>query len=217
MARPNLPRDFQDFFAMTDDRQRLILQAKAGDESSLGELLAIHRRYLTLLAKLQIGRRLQGKLDASDVVQEVFLDAHRGVGRFQGDSEPQFVQWLKSILATKLANNLRHYLGTQQRDIALEQQLLAAVDQSSVSLGQILVDPHSSPSQHACRDEQGRLVAEALSRLPETYQQVLWLRHLDGLTFPQIADQLQRSVDSVEKLWLRGLTRLRREFQSLDG
>ncbi len=202
--------------AMTDDREHLIARAKAGDDSCLGQLLASHRRYLTVLARLQISRRLQGKLDASDIVQEVFLDAHRGVGRFQGANEPQFVQWLKSILAAKLANNLRHYLGTQQRDASLEQQMQVAVDQSSVSLAQMLVDPRSSPSQHVCRDEQGRLVAEALSRLPETYQQVLWLRHLDGLTFPQIAEQLQRSVDSVEKLWLRGLTRLRREFRTLS-
>jgi RNA polymerase sigma-70 factor (ECF subfamily) len=76
----------------------------------------------------------------------------------------------------------------------------------------MLVDPHSSPSQQVMRGEQSLLVAEAMARLPEDYQTVLVLRHLEGLTFPQVAERMGRSVDSVEKLWLRGLTRLKREF-----
>ena len=56
------------------------------------------------------------------------------------------------------------------------------------------------------------LVAEAMSRLPEDYQMVLMLRHMEELTFPQVAERMGRSVDSVEKLWLRGLTRLKKAF-----
>jgi len=76
----------------------------------------------------------------------------------------------------------------------------------------MLADPHSSPSQQVMRGEQSLLVAEAMSRLSEDYQTVLVLRHLEGLTFPQVAQRMSRSVDSVEKLWLRGLTKLKKEF-----
>jgi RNA polymerase sigma-70 factor (ECF subfamily) len=86
------------------------------------------------------------------------------------------------------------------------------LDHSSCSLEQLLVDQRSSPSQQAMRGEQSLLVAAAMSRLPDDYQQVLVLRHLEGLTFPQVALRMERSVDSVEKLWLRGLTRLKKEF-----
>jgi len=201
---------------MPQDLNPLIDAAKMGDKASLGELLGHYRHYMTLLARVQIGRQLQGKVDASDIVQDAFLEVHRGVAEFRGDTQGQFVQWLKAILAAKLANTVRHYVGTQLRDVRLEQQLAQDIDQSALSLGAMFVDPHSSPSQQVVRVEQSRLVAEALARLPDDYQAVLIMRHMDGLTFPEIATKMQRSVDSVEKLWLRGLTRLRREFKAYD-
>jgi len=197
---------------MTAEIEQMIEEARAGDVAALGRLLERHRNYLRLLARIEIGRRLQGKLDASDLVQEVFLDAHRYFPAFRGAAENQFVRWLREILAGTLANHVRRYFGTQARDVRLEQELTAAIDQSSYGLGLIAVDPHSSPSQQAIREEQSVLIAEALARLPADYQSAIFLRHVEGLTFPQIAERLGRSVDSVEKLWLRGLTRLRREF-----
>ncbi|MCI0456438.1 MAG: sigma-70 family RNA polymerase sigma factor [Gemmataceae bacterium] len=197
---------------MPGDTERLIEEARAGDTSTLGRLLELYRNYLRLLARIEIGRRLQGKVDASDVVQETFLDAHRHFATFRGNAEAQFVCWLREILAGTLANLVRRYLGTQARDVRLECALAADLDQSSHALAQILVDPHSSPSQHAMRGEQTLLIAEALAHLPEDYQTVIVLRHLEGLTFPQVAQRMGRSVDSVEKLWLRGLTRLRQAF-----
>lgn len=194
------------------DVEHLIQAARAGDPGTLGDLLASYQNYLRLLARIEIGRRLQGKVDASDVVQETFLEAHRHFPNFQGHASGQFTQWLRAILAATLANTVRRYLGTQARDLRLERQLAADLDQSTCALGQMLVDPHSSPSQQAIRGEQSLQVAEAMARLPEDYQAVLVLRHLEGLTFPQVAERMGRSVDSVEKLWLRGLTRLKREF-----
>ncbi len=193
-----------------------IAKAKSGDETALGELLSSYEKYLKLLAQLQIGRNLRGKVDASDIVQETFLEAHRGIGKFEGDNEAQLAAWLRSILAHRLAGTMRHYLGTQARDIRLEQQICEALDKSTMSIGGMFIDPRSSPSQHVARDEMSRLVIEALGRLPEDYRDVLVLRHLEGKTFPEIAIEMQRSVDSVEKLWIRGLGRLKKEFAEVD-
>ncbi len=197
---------------MTSEANKLIDAARAGDSGTLGRLLEAYRQYLRLLAQIEIGRRLQGKVDASDIVQETFLDAHRHIAAFRGSTEPQFLSWLRQILAGTLANAVRRYVGTQARDVRLEQGLAADLDQSSQAMGAIAVDPNSSPSQRAERGEQTLLVANALGRLPDDYREVLVLRHLEGLTFPQVADRMGRSVDAVEKLWLRGLARLRREF-----
>ena len=197
---------------MAADVGRWIEQAKAGDSATLGQLLESYHNYLRLLARIEIGRRLQGKVDASDVVQETFLEAHKHFSNFQGHAEGQFSLWLRTILAATLANIVRRYLGTQARDLRLERQLAEDLDQSTCALGKMLVDPHSSPSEQVVRGEQSMLVAEAMARLPEDYQTVLVLRHLEGLTFPQVAERMQRSVDSVEKLWLRGLTKLKKEF-----
>ena len=108
-----------------------------------------------------------------------------------------------------LADLLRRYLGTQGRDVRLEREIRDAIDQSSVLLDRGLVAPQSSPSQQAERREQGVLLADALDQLPDDYREVLVLRHLEGLAFPEVARRMGRSQDSVEKLWMRGLARLR--------
>jgi RNA polymerase sigma-70 factor (ECF subfamily) len=194
---------------MARDPEELIRKARGEDPTLLGQLLELYRQYLGLLARVQIGQRLQGKVDASDVVQDTFLEAHRNFPRFQGASEAQFVAWLRQILAANLGNLLRRYLGTQGRDVRLERELAAAVDESSRELDGALVAPQSSPSQQAVRREQAVLLADALGELPEDYREVLVLRHLQGLTFPEVAGRMGRSLDSVEKLWVRALARLR--------
>lgn len=191
---------------------RLLSEAIAGDLPQLGRLLERYRHYLRVLARIEIGRRLQAKVDASDLVQETLLEAHRHFGSFQGRSEGQFACWLRQIMAASLANLLRHYYGTQARDIRLERDLALSLDHSSVLLDQGLVDPRSSPSHQAHRNEQALLLADVLAELPEDYREVLLLRHFESLSFPQIAQRMQRSQDSVEKLWVRGLARVRRSL-----
>ncbi len=187
----------------------LLPLARRGDGRALGQLLELYRNYLTLLARLQIGRSLQGKADPADLVQETFLEAHRHFSRFQGTTEAELVAWLRRILAASLAHLVRRYCGTQRRDVRLERQLGDDLDGSSRHLDQALVGRQSSPSQRAARREQAVLLADALGRLPADYREVLVLRHLEGLTFPEVAARMERSLDSVEKLWTRALARLR--------
>jgi RNA polymerase sigma-70 factor (ECF subfamily) len=194
----------------TPDPEQLLLLARAGNGSALGQLLELYRHYLTLLARLQIGRRLQGKADAADLVQETFLEATRHFGQFRGVTEAELASWLRQILVSRLAKLARQYCGTQQRDVRLERELADEMDQSSRCLGLGLVAPGSTPSQRAARREQSVLLADALGRLPEDYREVLVLHHLQGLPLPAVAEQMGRSLDSVKKLWLRGLARLRR-------
>src|SRR5205807_3778123 len=119
--------------------------------------------------------------------QETFLEAHRHFARFQGASEAPFVRWLRQILAAKLADLLRRYLGAQARDVRLEREIEDAFDHSSVLLDRGLVAPQSSPSQQAVKREQAVLLADALAQLSDDYREVLVLRHLEGLTFPEVA------------------------------
>src|SRR3954464_4754536 len=194
---------------MTLDPEQLLQEAQAGDAATLGRLLELYRRYLALLARVQIGQRLQGKVDASDLVQETFLEAHRNFARFRGASEGELVRWLRQILAAKLADLLRRYLGTQGRDVRLEREIENAFDRSSILLNRGLVAPQPSPSQEAMRREQAVLLADALGELPEDYREVIVLRHLEGHGFSEVARLMERSEDSVQKLWVRALASLR--------
>jgi RNA polymerase sigma-70 factor (ECF subfamily) len=119
------------------------------------------------------------------------------------------VHWLRRILATNLANQVRRYLGTQARDVHLERELADELDESSRSMDRRLVAPQSSPSQQAARREQAVLLADALNTLALNYREVIVLRHLEGLSFPEVAARMGRSEDSVKKLWARALARLR--------
>jgi RNA polymerase sigma-70 factor (ECF subfamily) len=190
----------------------LLLLAKNGERQAVGQLLEHFRSYLKLIASHEIGSKLGAKLDASDVVQDTFLDAHRYFENFQGESVTQFTAWLRAVMAGVMANTMRRYLGTKARDIRLEKQLAADLDNSAAMLSELLVASISSPSQNIMRDEQTLQLAQALSNLSSDYQSVLTLRHIEGLTFPQIATRLNRSVDSVEKLWLRAIVQLRKSF-----
>lgn len=196
---------------------QLLRQAKTGDGDALGRLLERYRAYLLVLARVQIGRRLQGKVDASDVVQEAFLGASRDFRQFRGATEKEFIGWLRQVLASLLANLVRHYQGTQRRDVRLERRLAVELEQSSHALDRGLAADQSSPSQQAVRREQSVLLADALRRLPDEWRELLILRHLEGLTFPEVARRLGRSVDSVKKQWPRALAGLRRLLEEKTG
>ena len=148
--------------------EELLVRALHEGGEPLGELLETYRNYLRLLASLEIGTRLQVKLDASDLVQETMLAAHKDFAAFRGTSEPELVAWLREIMASALCGALRRYLGTKKRDIRLEQELQESLGRSSVLMGHRFVDPHSSPSQGAARREQAVLLADALAGLRTT-------------------------------------------------
>ena len=191
------------------DPAQLLRRARGNEEAALGKLLERYRNYLELLARLQIGRRLQGKVDGSDLVQETFLEAHRHFSRFQGSTEATFAAWLRQILAARLAKMVRRYTGTKGRDVRLERSLLDELEESSRALDRGFQAPQPSPSEHAARREQAVLLVDGLGRLPDDYREVLILRHLEALPFPAVARRMGRSVDSVKKLWARALPRLR--------
>jgi RNA polymerase sigma-70 factor (ECF subfamily) len=194
------------------DCEQLLTAARAGDDGALGRLLERYGAYLSLMARLQIGRRLQGKVDPADLVQEAFLEASKHFTQFRGASEPELASWLRQILAGCVAHLVRRYYGTQARDVRLERTLEDELDQSSRACGQGLIAEQSTPSQLASRREQAVLLADALDRLPVDYREVIILRHLEGLTFPQVASRMGRSVASVEQLCARALPRLRKVF-----
>jgi RNA polymerase sigma-70 factor (ECF subfamily) len=193
----------------------LIRLARGGDEQALGDLLALYRNYLKLLARLQIDRQLQRKLDASDVVQDLLLHAHRAFANFRGRTEEELLAWLRQILATCLARYARHYRGTQRRQVQLERDLEQELMDASQALDAKLIQ-HSTPSHSALRRERGVLLANALARLPDDYREAIVLRYLEDLSFPEIAAKMNRSVDSVRKLWTRGLAQLRQAAEGID-
>jgi len=197
------------------DFENLLRLARDGNNEAAGTLLEAYRNYLTLLVRLQTDRRLQGKMSPSDLVQETFLEAHRVLEQFRGTSEAELLQWLRRILVFQLSRAVRRYLGTQRRDVRLEQELVEDVDRSS-QMVQAIAGSRSNPSRKAARREQAVLLADVLSQLRSDYREVIILRHLEELTFPQIAQRMGRPEDSVKKAWARALAAVRRALDKGD-
>jgi RNA polymerase sigma-70 factor (ECF subfamily) len=181
----------------------------AGDDRVPEELLERCRAYLCLLARLQVGPRLQAKLDASDLVQQTLLRAHQNRQQFRGHSPAELMAWLRQILANELARAVRAFR-TEGRDLAREQALQANLDDSSSRLQAWLAADQTSPSQCAIREEQLLRLGAALACLPDEQRRAVELHHFQGCPLAEVAALLNRSEEAVVGLLYRGLKKLRR-------
>jgi RNA polymerase sigma-70 factor (ECF subfamily) len=174
--------------------------------------LEAYRDYLRLLARIQLTPRLQAKMDASDVVQQVILQAHEAQRQFRGTSEAEKLAWLRAILANVLAAAVRRF-DTAARETGREQSLEAGLERSSSNLECLLAADQTSPSQRAVRCEELLRLATALAQLPEDQRRVVELHHLRSLPIAEVAQQMGRTRPAVVGLLYRGVKKLRELLQ----
>ncbi len=96
---------------------QLLNQARNGDNAARDRLFATCRNYLAVVARAEVGSWLQAKVDASDLVQQTMLDAHRGLASFRGTTEGEWLGWLRQILSHNAADFVRHYGQTEKRQV----------------------------------------------------------------------------------------------------
>jgi RNA polymerase sigma-70 factor, ECF subfamily len=166
------------------------------------------REYLDVLVRVQMDSWLRGKLDPSGLVQETLLEAHQVIEQLRGRSEGEVLAWLRAALAHNLADEIRR-LGADKRNVAREESLQQALEQSSSRLEQWLADHRPAASELAVRQEQVLRLAEALRHLPDKQRQAVELRHLKGLSLAQIARELSCTKAAVVGLLHRGVAKLR--------
>lgn len=202
---------------MSESVSELIRRCRDGDEMARDELFNRYRRYLWLLAEVQLGRKLRAKCDASDIVQQTLLEAYRDFQSFTGSHERELMAWLRRILSHNLFNEARYHNAQQRaaaREISLD-QLRAGLESSALTLGQCLRADTATPSEMVAKEEMAVQIADALARLPRDYQQVLLLRIFEGLPGEEVAQAMNRSVGAVRMLQLRALTALKEQVQRL--
>jgi RNA polymerase sigma-70 factor (ECF subfamily) len=162
---------------------------------------------LLQIANAELDPHLQAKLGASDVVQETFLEAQRIFDRFDGNSPDELRAWLRAILLNKVSDQDRHFRGTAKRDLAKE----VVLGTSAVGPLEPQV-PTPTPSNVMMQQERAVALTAALDRLPSHYRQVIVWRQIEDLSFEEMADRLDRSVDAVRKLWWRAIQQLQEEL-----
>jgi RNA polymerase sigma-70 factor, ECF subfamily len=197
----------------------LLSGAREGDGHSIGELLQHYRNYLMLLATTQIERRLKPRVSPSDIVQESMLLAHRHFAQFRGQTERELLAWLRQILVTNLARFVERYMLAAKRDIRREvsiERAGATFEESSSNLSALLLAACQTPSAVVQQREEAVVLADRLAQLPPKYRNILLLRDIQGLSFEDVAAQLNRPLGATRMLWLRAIKKLRAVYRKAE-
>ena len=205
---------------MTDELDRieeLLGRASRGDAASWEELLGEHRDRLKRMIALRMDPRLRGRIDASDVIQESFLEAWSRIEEFLRDRKTPFFLWLRYLTGQKLVTLHRHHLGTRMRDAGLEVSLQAGMpDASSAMLAAHLLGNDPRPSEVAQQAERNLQLQEALNRMSPVDREVLALRHFEQLSRAETARVLGLEESATSKRYIRALAKLRGFLPELD-
>jgi RNA polymerase sigma-70 factor (ECF subfamily) len=195
---------------MADSRpnvNELIARARQGDAACRDRLFEICRNYLGYAARAQVETWLRVKVDASDLVQQTMLEAHRDFERFEGATEQEWMGWLKRILSHNVHDYVRHYRGTEKRQVGREVRFRDPADTHAPGVAEP-ADPGGTPSQEFVRLDDELRVTCALAELPPDYQEVIVLRNLQRLPFNEVAERMGRSRPAVQMLWMRAIKKL---------
>jgi len=188
----------------------LLQQARLGNDEQRDRLFEACRPYLGLVARAQVESSLRAKVDASDLVQETLLEAHRDFQHFQGQSEGEWLAWLRNILSHNAADFVRRFRGTAKRDARREVALRSPGDPSTALRGADPASPIESPSQQVMRRDRELAVAAALDQLTDDYREVIMLRNLQRLPFDEVAQRMGRSRPATQMLWSRAIKKLQK-------
>jgi RNA polymerase sigma-70 factor, ECF subfamily len=204
---------------MKDDavsENALLAQARHGDREALGQLLEAQRTALHRLAQRQLEGRIAARVDASDIIQQTFLEAHRSFAQFTGLDAREWGAWLQAILDHKVAGAIRDHALLQKRNVGRERSLDDSQKGGAAPLKQELDAGFSTPSQKAIRGEEAQRLTQALTALPDDQREAVRLRHLEGWKLADIARHLGRTPAATAGLIKRGMQALRRQLHSGD-
>jgi RNA polymerase sigma-70 factor (ECF subfamily) len=182
-------------------RTQQIDAARAGDHESWAALCEEHWQYLVLIAGQHVGRDLQSKVGASDIVQQSMLEAQRSIGQFRGSNDRELRAWLAQIVRRNVIDQARRYCETRGSAKAKEVAWSIAPKHSLAAEGE-------TPSFLVRQAEFDQELIRAVAQLSPRHQQIIEMRHRDGLTHAEIAERLNISVEASRQLWTRAVRHL---------
>jgi RNA polymerase sigma-70 factor (ECF subfamily) len=203
----------------SSETSRLLHGAAAGDQQCLGLLLTREAERLRRMVGFRLDPRLQGRIDPSDVVQEVYLVAARCLAEYVRQPAMPFYLWLRGIAGKRLLELHRRHLGTPMRDVRREVSLHRGglPEASSAALAAQLLGHLTRPSEAAIRAEVKIRLQEALNSMDPLDREVLALRHFEQLTTAETAQVLGIKEAAAGKRYLRALERLREILVCMPG
>jgi RNA polymerase sigma-70 factor, ECF subfamily len=193
------------------ETSRLVRQAAGGDQQAWTRLLARHRDRLSRMVAARMDRRLQGRIDPSDVIQEACIVAAKQISAYAANPARPFYLWLRWITGQRLIEQTRRHLGATVRGASREISLFRGEfpETTSVNLAAQFLGNLCSPSQNAIRVEQTIQLQEGLNALDPIDREILALRHFEQLSNGEAAEVLGLDKSAASKRYARALMRLR--------
>jgi RNA polymerase sigma-70 factor (ECF subfamily) len=202
----------------TDDVENLLARIRHGDQDALAELFSRHRDRLGRMVEFRLDGRLKGRVAASDVLQEAYIDALKRLPHYQADPGMPFFLWLRWITVQRLVEVHRQHLGARIRDAGREVPIGRGEGPSSGSARMIeLIGDLTSPSQAAQRAETMSQLQQSLDGLDPIDREVLALRHFEELSNQEAATVLGIQPAAASKRYVRALERLKDALSQLTG
>jgi RNA polymerase sigma-70 factor (ECF subfamily) len=197
----------------------LVRRATLGEEAALAELFASHRARLRRMIRLRLDRRLQGRIDPSDVLQDAYFDLAEKLPEYASRRSVPFFIWLRLVVGERLLRIHRHHLGAAMRDagreISLQQGTLP--EASSASLAARLLGQMTSASRVAVRAEMQGFLQEAINAMDPIDREVIALRHFEELTNDEVAVVLGLAKAAASKRYVRAMLRLKAAIGNIPG
>ncbi|MCP4095695.1 MAG: sigma-70 family RNA polymerase sigma factor [Planctomycetaceae bacterium] len=195
--------------------EQLIANAKAGDHSAVNQLMDRHRNSLNHLVRMRLDKKVQNRVDVSDVVQDVLVEANRRLQRYLETPVMPFHLWLRQIAKDRIIDAHRRHRVSAKRSVDREQQLFApgGHDQSSIQLASLLGDSKITPAAAALQKELAKKIEHSISQLEERDSEIIIMRHYEHLTNQEISKILNLSEPAASMRYLRAIRRLRELMQ----
>ena len=194
----------------SEKTQQLLKSAGGGDEAAVNELLNRHRDAVRQMVRLRMDRAVAARVDASDVVQDVLLEANQRLSDFIQNPSMPFHLWLRQLAKDRLIDMHRRHRAAQRRSVDRERSLNAAFsDQSALDLAAQLKDHELTPAAATIRQELEERFLEALAELTEDDREIILMRHQEHLSNSEVAEALGLSTAAAGMRYLRALRRLR--------
>jgi len=195
----------------SEQTQEIIAAAQNGDDDAVNRLMQRHREAVRRMIDLRMDRRLRQRVDASDIVQDVLIDANRRLADYLKDPSMPFHLWLRQMAQDRLIDAHRRHRVAAKRSVDREQPLAArpALDRSTMELAAQLCDPERTPAAAAEWNELQLLFRQALDQLDEQDREVVLMRHFEKLSNSEVAQALELTPPAASMRYLRAVRRLR--------
>ncbi len=194
-----------------DRTEELLREARNGDDSAINRLMERHRAAVRRLVQIRLDQRIQRRLDVSDVVQDVFVEANRRIQRYLANPLLPFHLWLRHITRDRIIDAHRRHRQSARRSVDREQPLILPgdFDHSTRELAGQLWDRQLTPAAAATQKELAVRIERGISQLNDQDAEIVLMRHYEHLSNQEIAQSLGLTEPAASMRYLRAIRRLR--------